>query len=349
MTCAYSDNRLAFEAPVRINMGGPTIVDSNGNTWVGDAGGDPLDIRPNDTGGSNEIAAWCNPTQESVEALGFAAEDMNIFRSIRWDNAGDGEANDWYMEMPLANGLYEVSFYLCDAGDNRHYKIALEGEIVEEDIHQLAFPVGEGIVAGPNQVGVYTFEAEVEDGSLSIGILPCFDCPGVTDSNPILEALEVLSIAGPPPEICDNGLDDDGDGAADCLDSECPACPEICDNGADDDGDGAADCDDDDCADAESCQPQGNPFTRGDANIDGNVDISDPTNVLRYLFLGGSELRCADAADGNDDGEVSLTDAIYVLNHLFLGTAAPPAPYPGCGMDGTDDAFECEASPANCE
>ncbi|MCH2368346.1 MAG: dockerin type I repeat-containing protein, partial [Planctomycetes bacterium] len=127
------------------------------------------------------------------------------------------------------------------------------------------------------------------------------------------------------------------------------ACNEICDNGVDDDGDGAADCDDDDCAEAESCQPQGNPFTRGDANVDGNVDISDPTNVLRYLFLGGAELRCVDAADGNDDGEVSLTDAIYVLNHLFLGTAAPPAPYPGCGMDGTDDAFECETSPANCE
>ena len=349
MICAYSDNSLPFSTPLRLNMGGPTIVDSNGNTWLGDAGGDPLDIRPNDAGGGNEIAAWCTPTQESVEALGFAAQDMDIFRSIRWDNAGDGEANDWYMELPMADGLYEVSFYLCDAGDNRHYKLALEGEIVEEDVHQLAFPVGEGIVAGPNQVGVYTFEAEVEDGSLSIGILPCFDCPGVTDSNPILEGLEILPLAGPPPEICDNGLDDDGDGATDCVDSDCPACPEICDNGADDDGDGAADCDDDDCAEAESCQPQGNPFARGDANVDGNIDISDPTTTLRYLFLGGAELRCVDAADGNDDGVISLTDAIYVLNHLFLGAAAPPAPYPGCGTDETADGLECEVSPANCE
>ena len=352
MICAYTDNSLPFSTPLRINMGGPTIVDSNGNTWLGDAGGDPLDIRPNDAGGGNEIAAWCIPTQESVEALGFAggpSQDMDLFRSIRWDNAGDGEANDWYMELPMANGLYEVSFYLCDASDTRHYKLALEGEIVEEDVHQLAFPVGEGIVAGPNQVGVYTFEAEVEDGSLSIGILPCFDCPGVADSNPVLEALEILPLAGPPPEICDNGLDDDGDGATDCVDSDCPACPEICDNGADDDGDGAVDCDDDDCAEAESCQPQGNSFARGDANIDGNIDISDPTTTLRYLFLGGAELRCVDAADGNDDGVISLTDAIYVLNHLFLGAAAPPAPYPGCGTDESADDLECEVSPANCE
>jgi len=124
---------------------------------------------------------------------------------------------------------------------------------------------------------------------------------------------------------------------------------EICDNGVDDDGDGGADCDDDDCADTESCQPQGNSFSRGDANTDGNVDISDPTTTLQYLFLGGAELRCVDAADTDDDGMLSLTDAIYVLNHLFLGTTAPPAPYPGCGRDETADGFECETSPANCE
>ncbi len=96
-------------------------------------------------------------------------------------------------------------------------------------------------------------------------------------------------------------------------------------------------------------EPQGNSFTRGDANTDGNVDISDPTTTLQYLFLGGAELRCVDAADTDDDGMLSLTDAIYVLNHLFLGTTAPPAPYPGCGRDETVDGFECETSPANCE
>ena len=131
---------------------------------------------------------------------------MDLFRSIRWDNAGDGEANDWYMELPMANGLYEVSFYLCDASDARHYKLALEGEIVEEDVHQLAFPTGVGINPGPTQVGRYSFEAEVTDGSLSIGLLPCQDCPGVADFNPILQGLEVLENAPCDPEEQDLGL-----------------------------------------------------------------------------------------------------------------------------------------------
>ena len=33
-------------------MGGPQITDSEGNVWLGDAGGDPLDIRPNDANGT---------------------------------------------------------------------------------------------------------------------------------------------------------------------------------------------------------------------------------------------------------------------------------------------------------
>ena len=65
----------------------------------------------------------------------------------------------------------------------------------------------------------------------------------------------------PPAEICDNGVDDDGDSAIDCADSGCasdPSCvsepdPEVCDNGVDDDGDGSTDCADSDCASDASC------------------------------------------------------------------------------------------------
>ncbi len=60
-----------------------------------------------------------------------------------------------------------------------------------------------------------------------------------------------------PTEDCLNGVDDDGDGLADCADSDCatsPACMESdCANGQDDDGDGLTDCDDSDCKKA--CQP----------------------------------------------------------------------------------------------
>lgn len=55
-------------------------------------------------------------------------------------------------------------------------------------------------------------------------------------------------------EICDNGIDDDGDGFVDCVDfdccgiEDCGICLEVnCDNGIDDDGDGFIDEDDFDC------------------------------------------------------------------------------------------------------
>lgn len=63
-----------------------------------------------------------------------------------------------------------------------------------------------------------------------------------------------LALGAPPAEICDNGLDDDGDRRTDCQDPDCAAAPgcdpapvEICGNGLDDDGDLRIDCDDSDC------------------------------------------------------------------------------------------------------
>ena len=55
-----------------------------------------------------------------------------------------------------------------------------------------------------------------------------------------------------PPEDCTNGVDDDGDGLADCHDTDCadaPGCAgvEVCGDCVDNDGDGLADYDDPDC------------------------------------------------------------------------------------------------------
>ena len=186
-------------------MGGRSVTDSNGNTWLADEGVnlDPLGIRPNNIGGGQAIVNWggsVNVNPDSVIALGFEGtpEDLQIFKDIRWDNAG--EVPDWYMEIPIANGTYEVHFYLVDTGDGRHYQLALEGEVVADDVHQLAFPVGEGQVPGPNIAGRYSFLAVVEDEALSIGVLPKFGFP---DPNPILQGLEVLA-ADPDVDPCDN-------------------------------------------------------------------------------------------------------------------------------------------------
>jgi hypothetical protein len=83
------------------------------------------------------------------------------------------------------------------------------------------------------------------------------------------------------------------------------------------------------------------PFIRGDSNADARVDISDAARTLTVLFQGGVTLACQDASDANDDDHVDISDAIVTLSHLFVGGPAPPAPFPECGTDPTDDRLGC--------
>jgi uncharacterized secreted protein with C-terminal beta-propeller domain len=87
---------------------------------------------------------------------------------------------------------------------------------------------------------------------------------------------------------------------------------------------------------------QSTAFSRGDANTDGEYDLSDPVATLVGLFEGLAILSCDDAADANDDGFVDISDATFSLNFLFLGGVAPPAPGTTCGIDLTADDLGCE-------
>ncbi len=57
---------------------------------------------------------------------------------------------------------------------------------------------------------------------------------------------------------------------------------------------------------------------RGDVNVDGRLDISDPVGLLGYLFL-GAPAACPAAGDVDADGVQTITDAIVLLMHLFQG------------------------------
>jgi len=81
------------------------------------------------------------------------------------------------------------------------------------------------------------------------------------------------------------------------------------------------------------------PFHRDDVNADGSIDISDPSRVFTFLFLGARAPTCLDAADSNDDGNVDITDGVFLLRYLFNGTDQPPAPGP--------PGSECGSDPAN--
>ncbi|MEM7232971.1 MAG: PKD domain-containing protein [Planctomycetota bacterium] len=84
-------------------------------------------------------------------------------------------------------------------------------------------------------------------------------------------------------------------------------------------------------------------FLRGDADGNGNIDITDAIVLLNFLFLGGVEPACLDAADTSDSGRVDISSPISILNFLFLGGGAPAVPFPNLGIDPTeDDLPPCE-------
>jgi len=98
-----------------------------------------------------------------------------------------------------------------------------------------------------------------------------------------------------------------------------------------------------------TCMTQEEVFQRGDANSDGGVNIADAIFTLGFLFAGGEEPLCRDAADANDDGGVNIADAIAILGHLFGGAGDLPAPFKTCGPDPTDDTLpECRYPPEKC-
>lgn len=88
-------------------------------------------------------------------------------------------------------------------------------------------------------------------------------------------------------------------------------------------------------------------FVRGDANGDSLVNLSDPVQMLFYLFNGGPG-SCLDGADANDDGAVNLSDPILTLAYLFSGGAPLPPPFPICGTDPTLDGLDCAVPPVSC-
>lgn len=74
-------------------------------------------------------------------------------------------------------------------------------------------------------------------------------------------------------------------------------------------------------------------FVRGDANLDGAIDIADPVAILDHLFLGGASPPCFAAGDIDADGSEDIGDVIRLLAHLFSGGPDPVPPFPACGVD----------------
>lgn len=142
-------------------------------------------------------------------------------------------------------------------------------------------------------------------------------------------------------EVCNNGVDDDGDGVADCNDADCvtfSGCSnrEICDNGTDDDGDGVVDCSDADCNSFGNCTATGSGeiCDNGvDDDGDGLIDCNDADCNSFNNCDGGSIVEiCNNGRDDDGDGMIDCNDedcnsyaectsgACEVISMSFQGT-----------------------------
>lgn len=92
-------------------------------------------------------------------------------------------------------------------------------------------------------------------------------------------------------------------------------------------------------------------FRRGDANDDGSVGQADVTCIANWLFLGGPEPGCLNAADANDDGSVDNADVVSILSWLYSGGPAPasPGPYASACSEDSEPYPGCSVPPSACD
>jgi hypothetical protein len=82
-------------------------------------------------------------------------------------------------------------------------------------------------------------------------------------------------------------------------------------------------------------------FIRGDVDGNDEINVSDVGGILSYLSGLVPVCRELDRLDVNDDGQIDVSDPPYLMRFLFGGGSPPPAPYPLPGADTTEDALDC--------
>ncbi len=159
-------------------------------------------------------------------------------------------------------------------------------------------------------------------------------------NDPICSLVQDLSLTCFYEWICDDSLDNDDDGPADCLDSDCNGVNECqfgfemsCDDIFDNDGDGATDCLDPDCDTFENCE-----FgfeTSCDDSYDNDGDGAVDCNDSDCNGVDG----CAECPIGWWPGDGDATDVADGYDGTLMNgaTFAPGMEGEAFSLDGDDD------------
>ncbi|MBR7053278.1 MAG: dockerin type I repeat-containing protein [Prevotella sp.] len=86
-------------------------------------------------------------------------------------------------------------------------------------------------------------------------------------------------------------------------------------------------------------------YTRGDANCDGSVNVTDVMTVVSLIMGYPVDAYCRENADTNDDGDVNITDVMEIVN-IILG--APRTDAPHNARVATNEQLQISASGKRC-
>jgi hypothetical protein len=285
--------------------------------------------------GDCSLAANCLPVCPDVVMAGSSATGATVFAPSEFRGSCDFNAHQNGIDSP------DQSLEFTAPADGR-YAFVLDpaGTTFPTQLYVLDSCGGAELGCADNFFGNGGEGVVVEllAGETAIAIV---DGTGGTFGDYALEVVPAVDT-----QTCASALDDDGDGAAGCLDRDCifdPACIEDCGNGFDDDLDFAFDCADLRCANDPACPEQcGNG---ADDDFDGFLDCQDI----------GCDLDAActeDCANGvNDDGDqaIDCTDA-FCAGDPACASTCPEQVLGGASFIGTlegasDDNDGCVDNP----
>ncbi|MCL6260423.1 Ig-like domain-containing protein, partial [Aquiflexum sp. TKW24L] len=183
----------------RINGGGKEVIgENNAPTWV-----------PNDQNGMFDGVGYSvNGGTASSSSFQFANKHSSVpsyisestFNSVFGSQREKTNTGNMRFNIPLANGVYIVNFYVGENGagsvniNERIFDIRLEGSTVRSNL-DLVKKYGLGVAA------VEQFETSVSDGQLNIEFIK-------RTGNPIINAIEIIGTTLAAPIVFTNPIPD---------------------------------------------------------------------------------------------------------------------------------------------
>ncbi|WP_367871213.1 malectin domain-containing carbohydrate-binding protein [Luteolibacter sp. Populi] len=165
LTIDYDPN-FTNDAMIRVNAGGLAFTDSLGHVWAADNG-------------------WSSGNEQTYANEIAGTVDDILYQDFRFDDSPSTPL-DYSFSVP--NGNYQVKLHFAETWSGvtapgiRVFDVLLENAIVLDDFDPFA-------VAGSNTAHVETFDTNVSDGQLTIGLRKVVQ-------NPFISAIEVFYLGG---------------------------------------------------------------------------------------------------------------------------------------------------------